>query len=91
MTKTMTEETKPPTTTDGVTEQDKGRCAPAPGSDSDVKWLVILPLAIALAFTLRFPMDMIQAISASLLLGMKLGKRFHPNAAGEPQPRKPRT
>jgi hypothetical protein len=32
MTKTMTEETKPLTTTDGVTEQDKGRCAPAPGS-----------------------------------------------------------
>ena len=28
----MSEETKPPTTTDAVTEQDKGRCAPAPGS-----------------------------------------------------------
>lgn len=30
--KTMNEETKPPTTEDVVTEQDKGRCAPAPGS-----------------------------------------------------------
>jgi hypothetical protein len=28
----MNEETKPPTTSDAVTEQDKGRCAPAPGS-----------------------------------------------------------
>ncbi len=27
----MNEETKPPTTSDAVTEQDKGRCAPAPG------------------------------------------------------------
>ena len=37
----MTEETKPLTTTDGVTEQDKGRCAPAPGSATDVahQWL----------------------------------------------------
>jgi hypothetical protein len=29
----MSEETKPPTTTDAVTEQDKGRCAPALGSE----------------------------------------------------------
>lgn len=28
----MNEENKPPTTSDAVTEQDKGRCAPAPGS-----------------------------------------------------------
>jgi hypothetical protein len=28
----MSEETEPPTTTDAMTEQDKGRCAPAPGS-----------------------------------------------------------
>ena len=30
----MNEETKPSTTTDAVTEQDKGRCALAPGSES---------------------------------------------------------
>ena len=29
----MNEETKPPTTTDVVTGQDKDRCAPAPGSE----------------------------------------------------------
>jgi hypothetical protein len=34
----MNEETKLPTTTDAVTEQDKGRCAPALGSASDAEW-----------------------------------------------------
>jgi hypothetical protein len=29
----MSKETTPPTTSDVVTEQDKGRCAPAPGSE----------------------------------------------------------
>jgi hypothetical protein len=50
------------------------------GSGMDLLWLIVLPVAIAAAFTLGFPLDMIQAICCALLLGLKLGKRLRPNA-----------
>ena len=54
----MNEETKLPTTTDAVTEQDKGRCARAPGSANRhwetalgiVATIIIAAVVIYLAF-----------------------------------------
>lgn len=36
-------------------------------------WFILLPVAIAVAFYLPHPRDMIQAIFCSFLLGLKVG------------------
>ena len=42
---------------------------------SEIRWIALLLMAIVLAFTLRFPLNMIQAIACALHLGIKLGRR----------------
>ena len=83
-----------------MTEQDKGRCAPAPRSAVPMRvqdgWTVDFEFLMEIAQAVEMEnegcsLEMVEAIIIELNKRGCLCIVSPPNAAGEPQPRKPRT